>query len=280
MYCLRGTCVPPTSSEVPTLTHDVIEKARGGGIALGTFVFEFSSNGIGRLAAGAGAEFVIYDAEHTGWGWETIGRLIATTRPAGIPAWVRVPSVHERSAVSRVLDLGATGVMAPMVETPEAARRFVDWTRYPPAGVRGAAFGIAHDDYQAANFLDTIEQANRHVAVIAQIETVAGLDNVERIAAVDGVDVLWVGHFDLTISMGIPGRFDVPAFREAIDRVAGAAAEQGKVAGFMPTSVAYATDLIAHGYRLLAYNGDLRIYQSALARDLAAIRSAITMETS
>ena len=265
---------------MPTLTHDVIDKARAGEVALGTFVFEFSSNGIGRLAAGAGAEFVIYDAEHTGWGWETIGRLIATTRPAGIPAWVRVPSVHERSAVSRVLDLGATGVMAPMVETPEAASRLVDWTRYPPAGVRGAAFGIAHDDYRSADFLATMEQANRRIAVIAQIETVPGLANVEQIAAVEGVDVLWVGHFDLTISMGIPGQFGVPAFREAIERVAGAAAEHGKVAGFMPTSVAQATDLIARGYRLLAYNGDLWIYQAALARDLAAIRSALPMETS
>ena len=266
-------------SKVPVLPYDVIDKARGGGVALGTFVFEFSSNGIGRLAAGAGAEFVIYDAEHTGWGWETIGRLIATTRPAGIPAWVRVPSVHERSAVSRVLDLGATGIMAPMVESPEAARRLVGWAHYPPAGIRGAAFGIAHDDYQPANFLDTIEQANRDVVVIAQIETVHGLDNVEQIAAVEGVDVLWVGHFDLTSSMGIAGQFESPAYREAIARISGAAADHGKVAGFMPTTVAQALDLIAHGHRLLAYNGDLWIYQSALAKDLSAIRATMTVDT-
>ncbi|AUS77722.1 aldolase [Actinoalloteichus sp. AHMU CJ021] len=256
------------------MTLDVIDRARAGQVALGTFVFEFDSNGIGRLAAGAGAEFVVFDAEHTGWGWETIGRLLATTRPAGIPAWVRVPSAEDRSAVSRALDLGARGVMAPMVESEEAARRLVAWSAYPPRGVRGAAFGIAHDDYVAGDFLDTIARANDDTVVIAQIETVAGLEEVERIAAVDGLDVLWVGHFDLTNSMGIPGRFDHPDYLAALDRVASAAADHGKLAGFMPTSVPQATDLVERGFRLLAYGGDLWIYQKALATDLGAIRSA------
>jgi 2-dehydro-3-deoxyglucarate aldolase/4-hydroxy-2-oxoheptanedioate aldolase len=255
------------------VTLPVIEKARSGELALGTFVFEFATNGIGRLAAHAGAEFVLYDAEHTGWGWETLGRLVATTR-AHVPAWIRIPSAFDRTFVSRALDVGASGIMAPMVASAEAAARLVDWAKYPPDGSRGAAFGIAHDDYRSGDTVATMRAANSDTVVICQIETVEGLEAVEEIAAVPGVDVVWVGHFDLTNSMGIPGRFDHPDYLAALDRVAKAAADTGTIAGFMPTSVEQATDLVGRGYRLLAYHGDLWLYQQALAAGLAAIRSA------
>jgi 2-keto-3-deoxy-L-rhamnonate aldolase RhmA len=254
------------------MTLSVIEKARSGDPALGTFVFEFATNGIGRLAAGAGAEFVLYDAEHTGWSWETLGRLVATTRPTGVPSWIRVPSAFDRTFVSRALDVGASGVMAPMVASAAVAERLVDWAKYPPDGSRGAAFGVAHDDYRAGDNVATMRRANSDNVVICQIETVEGLEAVEQIAAVPGVDVLWVGHFDLTNSMGIPGRFDHPDYLAALDRVAKAAATSGKIAGFMPTSIEQATDLIGRGYTLLAYSGDLWIYQQALAAGLDAIR--------
>ena len=256
------------------MTLPVIEKARTGRPALGTMVFEFATPGIGRLAANAGAEFVLYDAEHTGWGWETLGMLVATTRPTGVPAWIRVPSAFDRTTVSRALDVGANGIMAPMVGSAAVAEQLVDWAKYPPTGSRGAAFGIAHDDYRPGDNVATMRRANADNVVICQIETVRGLEAVEEIAAVPGVDVVWVGHFDLTNSMGIPGRFDHPDYLAALDRVAAAAATSGTLAGFMPTSTEQATDLIDRGFSLLAYGGDLWIYQQALAAGLAAVRSA------
>jgi 2-keto-3-deoxy-L-rhamnonate aldolase RhmA len=258
------------------VTLPVIEKARSGELSLGTFVFEFATNGIGRLAAHAGAEFVLYDAEHTGWGWETLGGLVATTRPTGVPAWIRIPSAFDRTTVSRALDVGASGIMAPMVGSAEVAAQLVEWSKYPPDGTRGAAFGVAHDDYRGGDNVATMRRANSDNVVICQIETVAGLDNVEEIAAVPGVDVVWVGHFDLTNSMGIPGQFDHPDYLAALDRVAKAASDTGTIAGFMPTSVEQATDLVDRGFSLLAYNGDLWLYQQALAAGLTAIRSAAT----
>jgi len=256
------------------VTLPVIEKARSRDLALGTFVFEFATSGIGRLAAHAGAEFVIFDAEHTGWGWETLGDLVATTRPTGAPAWIRVPSAFDRTTVSRALDVGANGIMAPMVGSADVAAQLVDWAKYPPDGSRGAAFGVAHDDYRSGDNVATMRRANSDNVVICQIETVAGLEAVEEIAAVPGVDVVWVGHFDLTNSMGIPGQFDHPDYLAALDRVAKAAADTGTVAGFMPTSVEQATDLVGRGFSLLAYHGDLWLYQQALAAGIAAIRSA------
>jgi 2-dehydro-3-deoxyglucarate aldolase/4-hydroxy-2-oxoheptanedioate aldolase len=232
-------------------------------------VFEFATNGIGRLAASAGAEFVIYDAEHTGWGWETIGRLVATTQ--GTEPYVRVPGTT-RSAISRALDVGCRGIMVPMVDSAEQARTLVSWAKYPPVGVRGAAFGMAHDGYLRADNVAQMRWANTETLLLAQIETVRGLAAVDEIAAVDGVDVLWVGHYDLTNSMGIPGEFDNPDYRAALERVVTAARAHGKHAGFMAGSPAEAAMLVDLGFSILAYSGDLWIYQDALRAGISGVR--------
>ena len=162
---------------------------RGGGVSLGTMVFEFDSTGIGRLMANAGAEFVIFDMEHTGWNLETLRMLIATTRPTGVVPMVRVPTVQYHF-LARSLDIGAMGLMVPMVESAEQARLIVQSAKYPPAGRRGAAFGVAHDDYQGGDLLAKMQSANEEQLLIAQIETATGVENVDQIAAVEGIDVL------------------------------------------------------------------------------------------
>ena len=251
---------------------EVKKSLAAGDVALGTFVFEFATLGIGRLAATAGAQFVIYDTEHTGWGWETIAKVVATTRPAGAEAYVRVP-LAQRSYLSRALDAGATGLMVPMVESAAQAADIVRWSTYPPDGLRGAAFGVAHDDYATGGSLEYMRAMNDDVLIMPQIETVDGLAAVDEIAAVDGVDVLWVGHFDLTNSMGIPGEFDHPDYLAALDTVVAAAKRHGKAAGFMAGSAEEAAMLLDRGYRILAYGGDLWLYRAALREGLEKTRA-------
>jgi 2-keto-3-deoxy-L-rhamnonate aldolase RhmA len=252
------------------VTTSIRQDLATGGVVLGTFVFEFASPGIGRIAAAAGARFVIFDAEHTGWSFETLGTLVATTRHSTAAPWIRIPTV-QRWAVARGLDTGAQGLMIPMVESADVARDIVQWAKYPPQGIRGAAFGVAHDDYVRADNRAYMQAANSDILLLAQIETRDGLARVEEIAAVDGIDVLWVGHYDLTNSMGIPGQFDHPDYLAALDRVAKAAAAHGKVAGFMAGSPDEAELLIGKGFQLLAYGGDLWIYGDALAAGLAEV---------
>jgi 2-dehydro-3-deoxyglucarate aldolase/4-hydroxy-2-oxoheptanedioate aldolase len=243
---------------------------RDGGIAVGTFVFEFATTGIARLAAGAGAEFVVLDLEHTGWSLETLRGVLATVVPPLVPV-VRVPAT-EYHFIARALDVGAMGVMVPMVETADQARRIVQAAKYPPVGRRGAAFGVAHDDYRGGDILATMAAADAEGLLIAQVETAAGVAHAEAIAAVDGIDVLWVGHFDLTSSMGIPGQFDHPDFARAVRGVAAAARAHGKAAGFMCTDVASGRALLAEGFRVLAYGGDLWLYQQALREGISGLR--------
>jgi 2-dehydro-3-deoxyglucarate aldolase/4-hydroxy-2-oxoheptanedioate aldolase len=248
---------------------------RDGGISLGTFVFEFSSTGIARLAAEAGAEYVIFDMEHTGWSIETIRMLIATSRSTPMVPIVRVPAT-EYHFIARALDMGAMGVMVPMVESAEQAQRLVQSAKYPPAGRRGAAFAVAHDDYQGGDMAAKIASANSEVLLIAQVETVRGVENVDAIAAVEGIDVLWIGQADLTTSLGIPGQYDHPAFHAAVDRVAQACQAHDKILGYLALDVADGKAMLARGFRMLAYGGDLWIYQQALRQGIAALRVAGT----
>jgi 2-dehydro-3-deoxyglucarate aldolase/4-hydroxy-2-oxoheptanedioate aldolase len=247
-----------------------------GGVAVGTMIFEFNTTGIGRIAAEAGADFVIYDMEHTGWSIETIRMLMATTRAAETVPMVRVPATQYH-LLARPLDVGAMGLMVPMVEDGEQARLVVQSAKYPPDGRRGCAFGVAHDDYTGGDVFGKMTSANDEVMLIAQIETARGVENVDAIAAVEGIDCVWIGHFDLTASLGIAAQFDHPDFHRAVDRVVEAGQRHGKAVGIMASGVANAEDWLKRGFRAVAYSGDLWIYQQALAQGIAAIRDAATV---
>jgi 2-keto-3-deoxy-L-rhamnonate aldolase RhmA len=244
-----------------------------GGVAIGTMIFEFNTTGIGRIAAEAGAEFVIFDMEHTGWSIETIRMLMATTRAADTIPMVRVPATQYH-LLSRPLDVGAMGLMVPMVEDVEQAKLIVRSAKYYPNGGRGTAFGVAHDDYVGGDVAAKMASANAEGMLIAQIETAKGVENADAIAAVEGIDCLWIGHFDLTQSLGIPAQFDHPRFQEAVDAVIAAAAAHGKTAGIMAGSVEVGREWLRRGFRAIAYWGDLWIYQQALAEGIAALRTS------
>lgn len=251
--------------------NNVKQRLQSGEVVVGTMIFEFSTTGIGRLAAAAGADYVIYDMEHTGWGSDTTRTLLATT-PEAIAPIVRVPA-NLPYLVGQQLDLGALGVMVPMVETAEMAQTLAASAHYPPDGRRGAAFGIAHDDYVGGDIPNKVESANENVLTIAQIETSGGVENAEAIAAVDGIDVLFLGHFDLTSFLGIPGSFDDERFTDSVDRIVAAANEHGKVLACLALTVDEAKKWIDRGFRMITFGGDLWVYQRALAEGIRGIKS-------
>jgi len=230
------------------------EVLEGGDVA-GAMVFEFFAPGMSAILADAGCRFVIYDMEHTGLGFETLKWLFSTCRGLPIEPMVRVPR-GEYTWLARALDVGARGVMIPMVESAAQARGIVEACRYPPAGRRGAAFGFAHDDYAGGDVREKVGRANERTMVIAQIETERGLESVEEIAAVDGIDVLWVGHFDLSNFLGMPASFDDPRFDAAMRRVAEVAKRHGKAAGFMATDRAWIERVREMGYSMIAVGTD------------------------
>lgn len=246
-------------------------RVMAGDTVLGAMVFEFFSPGIAQCLKLAGAEYIIYDMEHTGLGFETLKTQVAHCRGIGVAPMARVPR-SDYHFLARALDVGAKGVMIPMVESVDQAKAIAAATRYPPLGRRGAAFGFAHDDYASGAPLDKIEHANATNLVIAQIETERGLAVVEDIAAVDGIDVLWVGHFDLTNFLGIPGQFDHPTYLEALARVVAAGRKYGKGLGFMPSDPTWAKDYQDHGFNMLACGTDHGLLMAGAANILDTVR--------
>ena len=242
---------------------------RRGELVVGTMVVEFGTPGIGRLAAAAGSDFVLLDTEHNAWELETIRSVVSAARGFDTVPLVRVPAT-EYHLIARTLDVGALGVMVPMVESAAQATAFVRACRYPPAGRRG--FGIFYRDEWQGSLGETIAAVNEEILTIAQIESAAGLDVVEEIAAVEGLDVLLVGPSDLSISLGIPGESSHPDFLAALDRVVAACNAHGPAAGTLATTVDGARAMIDRGYRFIMYGLDILLYQAALQEGLAAVR--------
>jgi len=174
--------------------------------------------------------------------------------------------------MAQALDAGMVGLMIPMVEDAAQAQKVANATRYPPLGRRGAGLGMAQDDYERGSTTDKIEALNARTFVMAQIESPAGLDNLDAIASVKGIDCLWVGHNDLSIQMGIPGQFDSTTFQDAIKRVADAADHHGLAAGVMVGDPQGAQHWMSLGYRALAYGADFRLYADALKSGIEAVR--------
>jgi 2-dehydro-3-deoxyglucarate aldolase/4-hydroxy-2-oxoheptanedioate aldolase len=243
-----------------------------GGVAIGTMVMDFVTPGIARLAARAGAEFVFFDMEHTGHGFERMRWALAAARASDVVSILRVPDA-DYHLVARGLDIGAQGVMVPSVESVEEARLVAAAARFPPAGRRG--FGLTlRDDWEDAGLPETLARANAETLVILQIETAAGLERVEEIAAVDGVDVLWVGHFDLTASLGIPGEFSSATYVSAIERVVAAAGAAGRSAGIVVGSGEDARLALERGFRCIGYGIDVWLYEEAVRAGLAQLDAA------
>lgn len=252
--------------------NPVKKKLDAGQSALGSMLFEFFTPGMPRVLANAGADFALYCMEHTGAGFETLKPQFALCRALGVAPLARVPAT-EYDFIARALDCGALGVMVPLVDSAEQAQFIVSCSRYPPQGRRGAAFGFAHDDYAGGDVVEKMRMIHARTLVIAMIETAKGLDNVEAIAAVPGVDVLWLGHFDLTNFLGIPGQFSHPRFKEAVRRIAAAAQSNGKAAGYMAADEALGREFLGHGFRMIATGTDQGMLQAAIAQSIGAWRS-------
>ena len=136
------------------------------------------------------------------------------------------------------------------------------------------ALGVAHDGYRGGAVLDKLAAANQRTTFFAQIETRAGVVNADAIAALDGVDCLWVGHFDLSASLGIPGQFEHKDFLDAIDTVVRACRKHGKATGRLVPDVATGADYNAKGFDYICYSGDVWAYQAAVKAGVDGIREA------
>jgi len=244
-------------------------------VKFGHFIVEFATPGIGHILKSAGCEYVLFDLEHSGFSFETVKSAMRYFEAADLPAIVRVPS-KEYHHIARVLDVGAEGIMVPMVGSAAEARHIVSSMKYGPQGGRGVALQVAHDRYRPGAVTAKLADANHRSTLFCQIETAEGVENADAIAAVEGVDCLWVGHFDLSSSLGVPGQFESKKFLDAIDRVVRAARKHGKALGRLVPNVETGADYHRRGFSFICYSGDVWVLHDALAAAISRLREVCT----
>jgi 2-dehydro-3-deoxyglucarate aldolase/4-hydroxy-2-oxoheptanedioate aldolase len=234
-------------------------------------IMEFGTRGIAKLLESADVDFVLYDMEHSGIEIDRIFDLIAWAKAAPYSPFVRVPQGMYHF-LARVMDAGAHGVMVGNVETPEQARDIVNAVKYAPLGKRGVALGTAHNDYVMPDAATYFREINESSVVICQIESETGVRNAEAIAATPGVDCLWVGHFDLSQSMGIPAQFHHERFLEALRAVVAAGRKHGRLLGIQPGSAEQADEWMALGFNVISWQADIAVYRTALQAGVSRLR--------
>jgi 2-keto-3-deoxy-L-rhamnonate aldolase RhmA len=259
------------SGAAPLHSNPVRERLRAGGTSFGVMAFEFFTPGLAPVLSDAGAEFVLLDMEHSGVSIDTIKAQIAYAHGAGIVPLVRVPSCVYH-LIAPVLDAGALGIMAPMVETRAQAEELAAACRYRPEGRRGLAFGVAHDRYSGGAAAPKMRAANDAILAIALIESARGVDNAAEILATPGIDLGWLGHYDLSDSLGCPEAFDDPRYRAAEARLLAAAAGANKPLGWLVATGDAARAALARGFKCICIGHEVAVLRQALAREFAAAR--------
>jgi 4-hydroxy-2-oxoheptanedioate aldolase len=248
------------------------ERVRKGETLFGCFL-GLGSPLTAEIMGMAGYDWALIDLEHgAGDERETLFQLQALEHTSAA-AIVRVES-NARQRVHRVLDLGAHGIMFPRIDNAEQARDAVAAMRYPPSGVRGVAFANRACEY-GSTFRSYLDTANDTLLCVVQIETEASVKNVRDIAAVEGVDVLFIGPSDLSQGMGIFGEFRHPTFVDAVARTSRAAAEFGKIAGILlpkPEDFAFFHEF---GFRFLASGADGVLLNNAARSLVKTLRASL-----
>ncbi|NML44847.1 aldolase [Ramlibacter sp. G-1-2-2] len=229
---------------------------------------------IARIARTAGFDTFYIDLEHCSFSLETTSQVCMAALEMGIPAFVRVPA-NRPEYISRVLDGGAVGVICPHVRSAEQAREVVRYARFAPQGDRSANGGLPHLQYRSFPTMEANLALNRQTMVILMMEAVDALEQVEEIAAVEGVDMMLVGTNDLTSEWGIPGQYDDPRVAAAYERTIAACRRNGKHVGI--GGLASRPDLVEKfvrmGARFVSTGNDLAFLQSAAAAKAKAVHA-------
>jgi 4-hydroxy-2-oxoheptanedioate aldolase len=247
------------------------EKLCRGETVVGIMLLSADPHVVGIVAA-TGFDFVMFDLEHTSLSHERLERLVQAADAAGITPMTRVPG-GSRGDILRALETGVRGVMVPMVETAADAAQAARFSRYHPAGERGAYFLSYNSGYGSGTLPEHFAACNEALLLIAQIETRAGVENAAAIAQTPGIDVLFVGPADLSQSLGVPGQMGHERVLEASEATLDAARAAGKWGGVIGPD--NATRWGATKAPFVVWHQEMTLFKQALAAEAAAVRDCL-----
>ncbi|MEO7664050.1 MAG: aldolase/citrate lyase family protein [Candidatus Limnocylindrales bacterium] len=225
-----------------------------------------------EITGRAGYDWLLADLEHGAGTEAELLPVLLAAEASGAAAFVR-PQSGERLRIGRALDMGAAGIMVPRLDTAAQAAEAVTFLRYPPDGVRGVALRTRGANLGTVGHAD-VGSLNARIVGIVQIESPGGLADADAIAAIDGVDVLFVGPADLSHSLGIPGQFSNPMYTDALDAVVAACRRHGKSPGILLYDSAAFGPHLERGFRFIGLGSEGSFIAEGAKAALSAARSA------
>jgi 2-dehydro-3-deoxyglucarate aldolase/4-hydroxy-2-oxoheptanedioate aldolase len=250
---------------------DLRAKLKNDGLVIGTMISEIRNPNLAWMLAQSGFDYFIIDNEHGAYSPETVSNMIAAARGAGIAVIVRIPEIR-REAIMKPLDSGAAGLLVPMVNTADQAEEIMTHAKYPPMGNRGVALSRGHSSYGRPDAAQYLKLANQATFIAVQAESPQAIDNLESIAATPGIDSIFVGPADLSVSMGIPGQLTHPREVEAIARVIAVCRQHDVIPGIHMSNVATLKEWIQKGMRFVSYSSDVDLLARAAQESLKQLK--------
>ncbi|MEW5974396.1 MAG: aldolase/citrate lyase family protein [Acidobacteriota bacterium] len=247
----------------PIVATNRVKKAlREGRSVVGTMVVEFRQPSIMQLLANAGFDFVIIDNEHGPFNIETIADLSRSAVQHGLTPIVRVPD-WSYPHIAQPLDSGAQGVMIPRIAEAQQVRDVLEMMKYPPQGRRGCALARGHTSFQVGPVSEAMAAVNQETLLIIQLETRQAVDNLDEIAAVEGLDVLLVGPNDLSISLGVPGQMEDAGFTRIVQRVVDTCRDRKVFPAIHVNDVNMAVRWVGRGMQMISFSSELGFVMKA-----------------
>lgn len=250
------------------------EKIKNKEKVLGTF-FELGSMSVIECLGQTGLDFVIIDNEHGPFETESTMNYVRACDNVGLTPLVRVREVS-RPAILKPLDIGAKGLIVPCIETVEQAKKVVKYGKFSPIGKRGFCpsrkdyWGYSHPQGQPIDV--GMKYENEETLLILQCETVGCLENIETIVSMDGVDGIFIGPFDLSISMGIPGEFDNPEFLKSIDKILSTCKKYNKISSVFTGRFDDIDKYYKQGFDIVTYSLDANILVDRFKNIVSAVK--------
>src|SRR4051812_21527349 len=252
---------------------------RDGQPKMGLFVNSHSPT-VAEQLAHSGYDWLLVDTQHGPMGYEKLSAMLCAIQNGGAKSMVRVAGYHDRAGIQQALDLGADGVLVPYINTADEARQAVSCARYPTEGTRSVYF--PQRSTNKAGLLGYVGNANKNIIIALQVETASCIENMEEIAAVPGVDILFLGQNDLCMSMGLyekyefPHMYTSPELGAATDKLVKNAEKNNVILGVFLFGTARVGEFLDKGFTFISIGNDLHhvlTQAGAYMKDLEQITS-------
>lgn len=249
------------------------QRLKNGEHLVGTMVTTFASADMAKLLQQYGFDFFIIDCEHGSFNTREVADMIAVARAIGLPAMVRIPEMRREHAL-KFTEMGANGLLLPNTESAEQAKMLVDCTKYAPMGHRGVSLSRPHTDFAKVDGVSYMARANEENILLCQIESRAGVQHIDEIMAVDGIDAALIGPNDMTQDYGKLDHFDDPEIVDAFSRIVAAAKTHGKFSGAHFGALNPLLPWVSRGMQLNMWSSDIGLMSLGAATGLPALRDA------